>query len=135
MPTIYNTEPAKVDLFAIQGDAIDMEFYVNATSSQLAMWKFYVEVNNPPADGVPYYIYCARMQVRRKDGLLLKDWQSCVTPADITIDPVYGGYLHLEDIGGFLESGFFDYDLQVDNGYGIFTIMAGSFVVKKQYTM
>jgi hypothetical protein len=134
MTLIYNTEPAKVDLFAIQGDAINFEFYINCTALSLSMWKFYVEVNNPPLDGVPYYMYTARMQVRRKDGLLLKDWQSGISPADIVLDLIFGGYAHVTDLTGFLESGIFDYDLQVDNGQGIFTIMIGTFIVKKQIT-
>jgi hypothetical protein len=134
MTLIYNTEPAKVDIFAIQGDAIDLEFYINATSLPLSMWTFLVQLNNPPAEGVPYYMYSLRMQVRRKDGLLLKDWQSGISPADIVLDLIFGGYAHLTDSVGFLESGHFDYDLQVDNGYGVFTIMTGSWIIKKQIT-
>lgn len=133
-PIIYNIEPAKVDLLATQGDAINIEFYINATSPSLSMWKFFVAVNNPPADGVPYYMYSARMQVRRKDGLLLKNWLSGISPADITLDLLFGGYAHLNDLTGFLESGFFDYDFQVDNGSGIFTIIKGNFIVEKQIT-
>jgi len=134
MTMLYNIEPAKVDLQATEGDAIDMEFYINCTSTQLSMWKFYVTLVNPPAEGVSYYMYSARMQVRRKDGLLLKDWLSGISPADIVLDMIYGGYAHLNDLTGFLESGVFDYDLQVDNGQGIFTIMTGQWLVKKQIT-
>jgi hypothetical protein len=134
MPIIYNIEPAKVDLSATQGDTIDIEFYINATSLPLSMWKFFVNVGFAPSEGIPYYMYSAKMQVRRKDSLLLKDWNSGISPADITLDMIFGGYAHLNDIDGFLESGVFDYDLQVDNGQGIFTIMKGLFIVEKQIT-
>jgi hypothetical protein len=135
MTMIYNIEPAKINLHCTEGDAIDIEFYINATSTILSMWKFYVTVNNPSVEGVPYYMYSARMQVKRKDGLLLKDWNSGISPADIVLDLIYGGYAHLNDLTGFLESGVFDYDFQIDNGSGIFTIMTGQFIVKKQITL
>ena len=86
MPMIYNTEPAEVNLFAIQSDMIDMEFYINAMSYSNAMWKFFVEVNNAPITGVPFYMYKLRMVVKRKDGLIIKDWNSGVSPADIVLD-------------------------------------------------
>ena len=133
MPMIYNTQPAEIDFFAIQGDMIDMEFYINATSLPWSMWKFFVEVNNAPAEGIEFFMYSLRMQVKRKDGLLLKDWQSGVSPADIVVDLIYGGYAHLTD-SGFLESGVFDYDLKCNNGSGEFTIMRGQWQVKKQIT-
>jgi hypothetical protein len=135
MTTLYNIDPARIDLYAVQGDAIDMEFYINAESLSTAMWKFYVELGNAPATGVPFYIYSARLQVRRKDGLLIKDWYSGVSPADIVLDLIFGGYCHLTDINGFGESGFFDYDLQFDNGYGFMTVMSGTWKVKKQITI
>jgi hypothetical protein len=134
MPIIYNIEPAKVDLFAVQGDIIDMEFYINADSLSSAMWKFFVNVNNAPSDGIPFYMYSLRMQVKRKDGLLLKDWLSGVSPADIVVDLIFGGYAHLTDSLGFLEPGIFDYDLKCDNGSGEFTIMKGTWIVEKQIT-
>ncbi len=133
MPILYNTDPAKVDLFAIQGDAIYMDFYINSIVTSSAN-KFYTSLNIAPSEGTPYFINALRMQVKRKDGLLLKDWRSDISPADILLDMVYGGYAGLFDQTGFLESGEFDYDLQCDTGSGIFTIMTGQFFVKKQIT-
>jgi|GEM_PF-2476440 len=135
MTMIYNTEPAEIDIFAIQGDMIDIEFYINANSLPWSMWKFFVEVNNVPIEGVPFFMYSLRMQVKRKDGLLLKDWRSSISPADITVDLIYGGYAHLVDSLGFLESGVFDYDLKCNNGSGEFTIMRGQWQIKKQVTI
>lgn len=133
MPIIYNTDPANIDLSVIQGDIIDMEFYINAMSYSNAMWKFFVEVNNAPTTGVPFYMYKLRMVVKRKDGLVIKDWNSGVSPSDIVLDLINGGYAHLTD-DGFLESGVFDYDLKCDNNFGEFTIMRGEWIVKKQIT-
>lgn len=76
-----------------------------------------------------------RMMVRRKDGLLLKDWMSGVSPSDIVIDPVNTGYIHIYDIDGFLESGYFDYDFEADNGTGMITVIQGTWKVEKQITI
>lgn len=135
MTTLYNTYPAKINLFAVQGDGIDMEFYVNYESLTSAGKKFYIELNTSPSSGVPFFMTSARLQVRRKDGLLIKDWISGVSPADIVLDLISGGYCHLTDVNGFEESGFFDYDLEVDNGMGYITIMTGVWKVKKQITI
>jgi hypothetical protein len=138
MTTIFNTEPARIDLEATQGDSIYMEFYVNMGISQTVAQKFYTTVNIPPVDGSPLYIYDVLMQVRRKDGLLLKDWISAGSPSDITLDMIDGGYIGLFDADGFLESGEFDYDVKVYTdalNTQLVTIMSGSFTVKKQITI
>jgi hypothetical protein len=137
MTTIFNTDPARIDLEATQGDSIYMEFYVNLGISPTVAQKFYTTVNIAPTEGVPFYIYEVIMQVRRKDGLLLKDWTSVGSPADILLDMVDGGYMGLFDPDGFLESGEFDYDVKVYTDAiltQLITIMRGSFTVKKQIT-
>lgn len=127
MPTIYNTEPAQVDLFALQGDTIDMSFYVNYELTSLAK-KFYVNLNTAPVNGTAYPLHTLEIQVRRKDGLLIKDWLSGISPSDIVIT---SSHFDLYDADGFLESGAFDYDILEFNGIGFFTIMTGNFIVKK----
>jgi hypothetical protein len=133
MPIIYNIEPAKIDLFAIQGDSIHMDFFVNVELTSLSR-KFYLTVNIAPSTGTPFHIDSLHLQVRRKDGLLLKDWISGISPSDIVINPSADGQFSLYDVDGFLESGLFDYDLQVDTGAEIFTLMTGNCIVKKQIT-
>ena len=123
---ISNTDPAKIDLFAVEGDALDMTIYINYELIGEGR-KFYARGNFEPYDGIPYVLATLHLQVRRKDGLLIKDWISGVSPADIIIT---GGHFTLTD-EGFLESGVFDYDLSD----GDFTIMRGEWFVKKQITI
>ncbi|MCJ7447895.1 MAG: hypothetical protein MUO72_09390 [Bacteroidales bacterium] len=132
MTMVYNTDPAKVDIFAIEGDTIDMRFYVNYEMT-LTGKKFYVGVNSIPVNGSPYNLGALKIQVRRKDFLLLKDWLSGVSPSDIVVS---GASFHLFDADGFLESGTFDYDvMEFDGVHGFKRIMKGSWDVKKQITI
>jgi hypothetical protein len=133
MPILYNIEPARIDLQATQGDSINMNFRVTAEVLSTGV-KVYVQQYNIPALGTLIHLDSVQMQVRSKDSLLLKDWYSGVTPANILINPLANGDFDLVDSDGFLESGFFDYDVQVDDGTDIFTIMSGTFYVKKQIT-
>jgi hypothetical protein len=114
MPTIYNIETVKTNLEATQGDTI--------------LFSFNVTLNDVAFDMTGYQ---ARMQVRRKDGLLIKDWMSYVSPADITITADLLEF----NTAGFTDYGIFNYDLQVTTPAGtVMTLMAGEFVVKKQFT-
>ena len=115
MSIFYNIEPFKVDLHAVQGDKI--------------LYSFNVTLNGVPFD---MSLYVVEMQVRRKDGLLLKKFSSIGT-SEITI--IIDQLDFYAD--GFLESGIFDYDLQVRNpgtGNDILTIMYGQQIVQKQST-
>jgi hypothetical protein len=134
MTFLYNIDPARIDLFAVEGDAINMEFNIYEEST-LTAHKFYAALNLFPSTGTAFNMQAARMQVRRKDGLLIKDWISGTSPADITLDPSSPGWVLLFDQSGFTESGYFDYDFQIDNGAGFMTIMTGHFWVKKQITI
>jgi len=132
MPILYNTEPAKVDLSVIAGDTIDMPFYINYELIPTGK-KFYVSLNTAPSDGTPYTLGSIEFQVRRKDSLLLKDWLSGVSPSDIV---VVGSTFYLFDPDGFLESGFFDFDVsEFDGVHGFKRIMRGTWEVKKQITI
>jgi hypothetical protein len=115
MPIFYNIEPFKTDLHAVQGDKI--------------VYSFNVTVNEVAFDMTGYR---AEMQIRRKDGLLLKNWSSGVSPADIVITTDILDF----NADGFLESGIFDYDLQIVNisTGDIMTIMYGQQIVQKQFT-
>ena len=130
MTLIYNTEPANVDLVSVQGDAINMEFFVNELLTATSK-KYYANINSAPEEGSPFTMASLHMQVRREDGLLLKDWISGVSPSDIVIS---AGQFDLFDIDGFIGNGFYNYDLKCDNGSGEFTIMSGLFRVIKKIT-
>jgi len=124
MTLVYNTEPAKIDIFAIQGDALDMTFYVN--SELLATGrKFYVQQESSPDEGTAHSLGPLLIQVRRKDYLLVKEWISDISPADIVIT---SNAFHLTDADGFLEPGVFDYAVQDTDK----CIMQGEFFVKKK---
>ena len=128
----YNTDPARVDLFSVKGDTIDMVFHVNYEMIATGK-KFYVSMNAAPTGGAPYTLGAIEIQVRRKDLLLLKDWLSGVSPSDIVIS---GNQFHLFDADGFLESGHFDYVVQEFDGvHGFKCIMRGSFHVEKEITV
>lgn len=107
-----------------------MDFYVNLLQTN-AGDEFLINCNEEPVFGDPFDMICLRMRVRRKDRLLLKTWQGCVSPSD-EIEVIGIGNFTLTDLEGFLESGFFDYDLCCDNGDGYFTIATGNWLVKKQ---
>jgi len=126
MTIISNSAPDRPVLHAVKGDAIDMEIFVNSEIIATGR-RFYVQALSAPTDGSPYTPATLRMQVRRKDGLLLKDWISGASPADIVIG---AGSFHLTD-DGFDEAGFFDYDVQDAD----FTIMRGTFYVEKETTL
>jgi hypothetical protein len=129
---IYNTEPAKVDLYAVKGDTLDMHFHVNYELISTGK-KYYVSLNSDPSSGSNYDLGALHIQVRRKDGLLIKDWLSGVSPSDIVIS---GNEFHLFDADGFLESGHFDYDVEEFDGVsGFKCIMRGSFHVEKEITI
>ena len=134
MPTIYNTEPAKVDLEAIQGDSIYMNFQVTMEALSSG-YKFYVESIFVPSSGIDFHMDTLQMQVRRQDGVLVKDWYSGVSPAAISINPFVDGEFEINDIDGFLEAGYFNYDLQMQDSGSNITIMRGKFTVRKQYTI
>jgi len=130
---IYNTKPAEIDLSCIEGDVIDMEFFINSQLNTLSQKEFFVSLGSAPSTGTAFTMSNLKMQVRRKDYLLIKDWLSGVSPSDMVI--TNPGEFHLFDDSGFLESGHFDYELQCNNGLGYFTIMKGQWQVKKQITV
>jgi hypothetical protein len=129
---LYNTEPAKNDLYAVKGDTLNMYFHVNYELIATGK-KFYVSLNIDPVNGFVYNLGALHIQVSRKDGLLIKDWYSGVSPSDIVVS---GNIFHLFDTDGFLESGFFDYDVEEFDGVsGFKCIMRGSWHVEKEITI
>jgi hypothetical protein len=132
MTLVYNTDPAKVDIFAVEGDTLDMTFYVS--SEVLATGKkFYAQIGSTPDDGTSYTLGALQIQVRRKDSLKIKEWISDVSPADIVVT---ANRFHLFDADGFLESGVFDYQVEEFDGVsGFKCIMQGEFIVKKEITI
>lgn len=132
MTLIYNTDPAKINIFAIKGDTLDMTFYVNYEVIPTGK-KFYAQIGSSPTEGAAYNLGTLEIQVRRKDSLKLKEWLSGVSPSDIVIS---GNHFHLLDADGFLESGFFDYSVEEFDGVsGYKCIMMGEFIVKKEITL
>jgi hypothetical protein len=129
----YNIEPARVDIEATEGDSINLNFQVTAEVLSTGIKVHVLSYSTPPL-GTLIHLNSLRMQVRRKDGLLLKDWYSGVSPATILINPLDDGEFDVHD-DGFLESGFFDYDVEVDTGVETFTLMSGMFHVKRQFTI
>jgi hypothetical protein len=129
--TINNTYPAKNDLQATEGDTIAMNFQVNRVIDSSNNQKFYINCFSIPHHGTAFHMDSLKMQIRRKDGVLLKEWLSASSPAEITINPIADGEFNISD-SGFSESGFFDYDLQCENGTDIFTIMKGTFLINKK---
>jgi hypothetical protein len=127
MTVISNSAPERSSLHAVKGDAIDLELFVNSELISTGR-KFYVQALSAPDDGIPYTAISLQIQVRRKDGLLLKDWISGVSPSDIVIG---AGSFHITDADGFGEAGFFDFDVQDSE----FTIMSGTFYVEKETTV
>ena len=126
---LFNSDPAFVNLNAIEGNTIDMVFYINSELIDFGR-KFYANCNSAPVHGSPYLMADLKIQVRRKDRLLIKEWLSGVSPSDIVITD---GHFRLTDETGFEESGVFDYDL-IDTSENI-SIMRGEWLVKKQITL
>jgi hypothetical protein len=135
MPTIYNIEPARINLEATEGDSIMMNFQVTGEVLPTGI-KIHIQAFNVPELGTSIDLDYLEMTVRREDGKILKSWVSGVTPAAIIIIPGVDGEFDLEDLDGFDESGFFNYDLQASDVAGTYTgtFMSGIFHVKKQIT-
>lgn len=114
MTMIYNIEPYKVDLIFKMGDTIDMLF---------TAYK----------DGVLYPISGKRVDIhfKRQDGLLIKSLTSAITPQTV----ILGTYSFRMYADGFLESGYFNYDVQVTDGTDVLTIQTGHAWVNKDYVL
>lgn len=113
MTLYFNIEYESADLVFVEGDAIDMTFTVDENDAAY------------PLTGKQM-----QMQVRRLDGLLLKDMTSIGSPCGITIiDNTFHIYCE-----AFQESGLFKYDIEVIDGTDIMTIMRGYALVRKQTT-
>ena len=134
MPTIYNIEPARINLECTEGDTIMMNFQVTGEVLSTGI-KIHVQAFNIPELGTSIDLDYLEMTVRREDGKILKSWISGVSPAPITIISGVDGEFDLQD-DGFSESGFFNYDLQASDVAGTYTgtFMSGIFHVKKQIT-
>lgn len=125
---MIGTFPARQTIVANEGDAIDLTFYVARIVDGLGQ-RFYTALNQSPDDGVAYNLTDVTIRVRRKDRLLIKEWTTGVSPADIVCS---GATFHLTDVAGFEESGAFDYEVE-DTARNV-TIIYGEFWVKKQVT-
>lgn len=113
MTTIYNIQPAEIDISCIKGDGLNLSFDVTLNGLAYDM------------TGNQLDIY-----VRRKDGLTLKKWSSAGASPCITI--AVDNFTIIDT--GFLESGIFDYDVQsTDAGIPV-TIMGGRWIVNKENT-
>jgi len=134
MPTIYNIEPARINLECTEGDTIMMNFQVTGEVLSTGI-KIHVQAFNVPELGTPIDLDYLEMTVRREDGKILKSWVSGGSPAAITIIPGVDGEFDLED-DGFSESGFFNYDLQASDTSNSYTgtFMSGIFHVRKHIT-
>ena len=108
----YNARPAKVDIEFTQGDTINFSYEVFINSVALILTGLKI-----------------RLKVRRKDGLLVKDW-STVTGEINTLGSIYNVYTS----SGFIDAGDFDYDVDVTDVSDTYTFQSGSFHVIKQIT-
>jgi hypothetical protein len=128
---IYNIEPAQIDLFAIQGDTIDMTLYVTNELTANGR-KFFIQAYSNSENGTAHDLGQLIMQVRRKDGLLIKEWYSNVSPESILIS---GNTFYIYDQDGFDESGLFDFSIEENEGGKYHCIATGQFYVKKEITI
>jgi len=129
MTVISNSAPDRSAIHVVKGDAIDLELFVNSEIISTGR-KFYIQALSAPDHGTPYNATSLRIQVRRYDNLLLKDWISGASPADIVIST---GSFHLIDADGFDQAGWFDFDVQETTEN--LTIMRGTFYVEKETTI
>jgi hypothetical protein len=108
----YNVESAKVDIEFTQGDTIDFSYQVFLNSIAYDLTGLQID-----------------MKVRAKDYLLIKTF-STVTGEITVVTSTYNVYAV-----GFLDPGFYDYDIQlITVGGDIKTFQRGSIHVIKQYT-
>lgn len=120
--------PDQQIIVANEGDAIDLTFHVSRTVDGYGE-HFYTALNQAPDDGVAYNLTDVTIRVRRKDRLLIKEWLTGISPADIVCSVAT---FHLTDDTGFEECGAFDYEVE-DTARNV-TIIYGEFWVKKQVT-
>ncbi len=110
---VYNVEPAEIDLEFIKGDSIDLSFSVKKNNSSFDMTGMDV-----------------KMQIRDTtiDSALIKTLEigNGITVSTDTI---------LIASEGFVESGRYLYDLQVEVDSKIYTIMQGNLIVNQETTI
>ena len=124
MTTFHNIDYFSINFEAVQGDGIDSTFQVKKWDATLQDWVAFDLTGK-----------CIDMQIRRQDGLLIKDWHSCVSPAQIIINT---SYLTLLDDDGIMDAGLHNYDIQYRDNTGSIVphaFMRGYFWITKQVTV
>lgn len=120
--TVYNVQPAVIDIIATKGDQIGLSFQVLLNAAAYDMAGKQVDVT-----------------VKRKDGKVMASWSTAGSAPAITLSQavmvspaVYDVYTI--DAVGINEIGTFKYDVQVTSGTAPITIQKGSFAVTEEIT-
>jgi len=123
MTTFHNIDYQTLNFEAVQGDGINFIFDAQIWDVTTGAWIDF------DLSGL-----CVDMQVRRQDGLLLKDWHSCPSPAEILVS---GHTVQIVDDSGIMEAGFHNTDIQYrDPADNVpHTFVRGLFKVTKQVTV
>ncbi len=119
MNVFYNNRPYKADLVFTRGDTVNMTIMAYRFDPSLNDWAMF-DLSGKRVDA----------WFRRKDGLVVKQLTSSVSPATIIIDR--SSFTFKDD--PFEAPGYLDYDVQVTDGLGVFTIMTGMPIIKKDVT-
>ncbi len=120
MDIFYNNKPFQVSLVFKQGETIDMTFTVYDWNPITLAWDLF--------DMTGMII---KIQFRRKDGLLIKELFSNISPPGIII---LTSNFTINDVG-FNNPDFLDYDVKITSGTNIKIFMEGYAWIKKLITL
>jgi hypothetical protein len=113
MTTIYNVQPAEVDIIVTRGDSINMDFTVDLNGANYSLTGKQLD-----------------MKVKKFDGTVVKTLSSVGTSPAITIT---ADAFNITTTA-FAEVGTLKYDLQLTVAGAVYTIMKGMVIIKEDIT-
>jgi len=111
--TIYNVQPAEVDIIVTKGDTPDISFSVDLNAATY-------DLTGKQLD----------MKIKKLDGTVVKTLSSAGVSPAITIST---DTFNIKTTA-FTEEGVFKYDLQLTSGTDVYTMMKGKLIVKEEQT-
>lgn len=111
--TVYNVQPAEVDIIVTKGDTPDVSFSVDLNAATYDMTGKQLD-----------------MKIKKLDGTVVKTLSSAGASPAITIST---DTFNIKTTA-FTDAGVFKYDMQVTSGTDVYTIMKGKILVKEEQT-
>lgn len=111
--TIYNVQPAEIDIIVTKGDTPDISFSVDLNAETYDLTSKQLD-----------------MKIKKIDGTVVKTLSSDGEAPEITIS---SDTFNIKTTA-FSEEGVFKYDLQLTTSGDVYTMMKGRLIVKEEQT-